>query len=194
MEASWMVGESRWSWPRPEAVLAEAAAVARAGVEAGAAAGAVPDDRSTGAGPDSSTGPAPSPRFDIALRRPQPGIFPQIVPYCVFDLASYLTLIVTTADIPALSVCGLPNSFGSSRIFTGTRWTTLTQFPVAFSGGKREKRAPVPALIESTTPWSVLFENVSISTRAGIPGRTRASCVSLKLAITHTSRSGTIAS
>jgi hypothetical protein len=28
----------------------------------------------------------------------------------------------------------------------------LTQFPVAFSGGNSEKRAPVPALMESTTP------------------------------------------
>ena len=34
----------------------------------------------------------------------------------------------------------------------GTRCTTFTQLPVAFSGGRSEKRAPVPALIESMVP------------------------------------------
>ena len=38
------------------------------------------------------------------------------------------------------------------RIFTGTRCTTFTQFPVAFSGGSSENREPVPALIEFTVP------------------------------------------
>ena len=40
----------------------------------------------------------------------------------------------------------------SILILTGSRWTTLTQFPVAFSGGRREKAAPVPALKLSTFP------------------------------------------
>ena len=64
----------------------------------------------------------------------------------------HFTLTVTMADMPGRSVWVLPTCLASSRIFTGTRWTTLTQLPVAFSGGRSEKRAPVPALIESTTP------------------------------------------
>src|SRR4029453_7479839 len=56
-----------------------------------------------------------------------------------------LTFMVTTADIPARSGCGFPISLALSRILTGTRWTTLTQLPVAFSGGRREKRETVPA-------------------------------------------------
>ena len=101
---------------------------------------------------------------------------------------------VTTADMPARSGCGLPTSFWSSSTFTGTRCTTFTQLPVAFSGGSNEKRAPVPALIDSTMPWKTLPGNPSISTSARIPGRTRASCVSLKFASTNTSCSGTMAS
>ena len=62
------------------------------------------------------------------------------------------TRTVTTTDMPARSVCGLPIPFPSRWIRTGTRWTTFTQLPVAFSGGKSEKRAPVPALIESIVP------------------------------------------
>ena len=60
---------------------------------------------------------------------------------------------VTNADMPARSEWWASVAcFGSRTIFTGTRWTTLTQFPVAFSGGSSEKREPVPALIESTLP------------------------------------------
>ncbi len=62
------------------------------------------------------------------------------------------TRIVTTTDMPARKVCGLPIPFPSRWIRTGTRWTTFTQLPVAFSGGRSEKRAPVPALIESIVP------------------------------------------
>ena len=65
---------------------------------------------------------------------------------------------MTTADIPARIGCGFPTSFCSSRIFTGTRCTTFTQLPVAFSGGSRENRAPVPALMESTLPWNTIDE------------------------------------
>src|SRR6266498_1214857 len=95
--------------------------------------------------------------------------------------------------MPARSVWGLLNWPGSSRIFTGRRWTTLTQLPVAFSGGKREKRAPVPAESESTLPRNTRSVKVSTQTLAGMPGRMRASCVSLKFARTQTSCSGTMA-
>src|SRR5665648_323415 len=37
---------------------------------------------------------------------------------------------------------------------TGKRWVTLTQLPVAFSGGSTEKMAPEPALMLSTMPSS----------------------------------------
>ena len=40
-------------------------------------------------------------------------------------------------------------------ILTGTRCTTLTKFPVALSGGIIENRAPVPAEMLSTLPWSL---------------------------------------
>ena len=40
----------------------------------------------------------------------------------------------------------------SSTIFTGTRCTTLTKLPVAFSGGSRLNRAPVAAAMLSTLP------------------------------------------
>src|SRR5439155_331325 len=95
---------------------------------------------------------------------------------------------------PALCVCGLPTTFGSRRIFTGTRWTTFTQLPVAFSGGSREKRAPVPAATELTTPVKVFSGNPSTRISARWPARMRASCVSFRFASTHTSWSGTIAS
>ena len=39
---------------------------------------------------------------------------------------------------------------GSSTIFTGTRCTTFTKLPVAFSGGSRLNRAPVAAAMLST--------------------------------------------
>ena len=44
---------------------------------------------------------------------------------------------------------------GRRTIFTGTRCTTLTQLPVAFSGGSRVKAAPVPAMMESTVPLNL---------------------------------------
>ena len=39
---------------------------------------------------------------------------------------------------------------------TGSRCTTLTQLPDAFSGGSREKLEPVPGLVLSTVPVNVL--------------------------------------
>src|SRR3989442_880363 len=107
--------------------------------------------------------------------------------------AVHRTRIVTMTDIPARSVCGLPNSRASRRIFTGTRWTTLTQFPVAFSGGSSEKRAPVPAESELTLPVKARSGTPSTQTSARMPGRIRATWVSLKFASTQTSWSGTIA-
>ena len=95
--------------------------------------------------------------------------------------------------MPARSVWGLPNWPASRRIFTGRRWTTFTQLPVAFSGGSSEKRAPVPAESESTVPRKTRSGKVSTLISARMPGRMRASCVSLKFARTHTSCSGTMA-
>ena len=77
------------------------------------------------------------PALDALQRRERLGVEPPSFP-------AQFTLIVTTADIPARSGCGFPNSLTLSRILTGTRWTTLTQLPVAFSGGRSEKREPVP--------------------------------------------------
>jgi len=42
-----------------------------------------------------------------------------------------------------------------NTIFTGTRCTTLTKLPLAFSGGSRLKAVPLPAWIESTWPRKV---------------------------------------
>src|SRR5262249_5793425 len=38
------------------------------------------------------------------------------------------------------------------RIFTGTRWTTRTKFPVALSDGSMLKAEPLPGAKLSTTP------------------------------------------
>ena len=50
---------------------------------------------------------------------------------------------------------------------TGKRWVTLTQLPVAFSGGSTENMAPEPALMLSTTPSSVTPEYMSSLMVAG---------------------------
>jgi hypothetical protein len=68
--------------------------------------------------------------------------------------------------MPARSGRGLPSALASSRIFTGTRCTTLTQLPVAFSGGSSEKREPVPALIEFTVPTNTDPGKLSTRTSA----------------------------
>ena len=39
---------------------------------------------------------------------------------------------------------------------TGTRWTTLTQLPVAFCAGSTENSAPVPAPMLATSPAKLL--------------------------------------
>src|SRR6185436_625160 len=80
----------------------------------------------------------------------------------------------------------------SNVIFTGTRCTTFTKLPVAFSGGSRLKRAPVAAAMLSTLP-RYCRPKASTFTVARWPGRIAASCVSLKLAVTHRSSTGTTA-
>src|SRR4030095_1234759 len=63
--------------------------------------------------------------------------------------------ITGTTDMRGTSRCGA-FSPGSNTSFTGTRCTTLTKLPVAFSGGSRENTAPEPAWIESTRALNVL--------------------------------------
>ncbi len=46
-------------------------------------------------------------------------------------------------------------SESSKTIFTGTRWTTLTKLPVAFSGGNKLNCAPLPAWMLSTCARNV---------------------------------------
>ena len=72
-------------------------------------------------------------------------------------------------------------------IFTGTRCTTLTKFPVAFSAGMMLNRLPVPDWIELTLPVKSWSGYASTSIVTGWPTRMFVSCVSLKLAMTHTS-------
>ena len=69
---------------------------------------------------------------------------------------SYLVSIVTETDIPTRSYLLKLVSFLFFRSkldidnFTGILWTTLTQFPEEFCGGKIENSAPVAGLILST--------------------------------------------
>src|SRR5215471_3640549 len=67
----------------------------------------------------------------------------------------YRTFTLGTTDMPGPS--GKCRSGGVSKmIFTGTRCTTLTKLPVAFSGGSRLKAAPDPAVKLSTRPRNTL--------------------------------------
>ncbi len=56
----------------------------------------------------------------------------------------------TVALVPENS--GRAGSASSSSRRTGTRWTTLTQLPVAFSGGSRAKSDPAPGPCSSRGP------------------------------------------
>ena len=58
--------------------------------------------------------------------------------------------IAIVAVAPARSA-GSP-SRGSSRIFTGMRCTTFTQFPEAFCGGRMANSAPEAGEMLSTSP------------------------------------------
>src|ERR1035438_5203697 len=101
-----------------------------------------------------------------------------------------LVIMVAFTFMPGRSTT--PSGNESKTIFTGMRSTTLTKFPVAFSGGSRLMRAPVPPAMESTFP-AMVRPYMSTSISAARPGCTLASCVSLKLAVTHTSFNGMIA-
>ena len=60
-----------------------------------------------------------------------------------------LTCTLGVTDRPGPIVWSAGN--GSSKtIFTGTRWTTFTKLPVAFSGGNKLNAAPLPACTLST--------------------------------------------
>src|SRR5208283_2933301 len=65
------------------------------------------------------------------------------------------TSTVGSTDIPRRRACPASVSL-SSTILTGTLCTTLTYWPVAFSGGKRENTTPVPAIMLSTVPLNTL--------------------------------------
>ena len=64
------------------------------------------------------------------------------------------------------------SSSGSKQKRSGTRWTTLTQLPLAFCGGRIENCAPVPGAIEQIVPFHSLPGNASTVTLAGWPSRT----------------------
>ena len=64
------------------------------------------------------------------------------------------------------------SSCGSKQNRSGTRWTTLTQLPVAFCGGRIANCAPVPGAIEQTVPFHSRPGNVSTLTFAGRPAWT----------------------
>ena len=67
---------------------------------------------------------------------------------------------------------------------TGSRCTTLVKLPLALSGGSSEKRAPVPAWIDSTVPLSGSPPKPSTFTFTVRPGWMCSSWVSLKFATT----------
>jgi hypothetical protein len=60
------------------------------------------------------------------------------------------TSTATSTERPTRS--GRSTGGSSSTIFTGTRCTTFTQLPDAFSGGSSENTAPVPEAMLSTRP------------------------------------------
>ena len=74
---------------------------------------------------------------------------------------------------------------GSSRIRTGTRCSTFTQFPVAFCAGNRLNSAPVPAPMASTVPESRRSGAESSRISTLWPRRISASWLSLKFASTQ---------
>ena len=76
---------------------------------------------------------------------------------------------------------------------TGILWTTLTQFPEEFCGGKIENSAPVAGLILSTWAFHVLFGYESGINRADCPTFILVKSVSFKLASNHAFFSSTIA-
>src|SRR5882757_168783 len=108
---------------------------------------------------------------------------------CSRVLDSVSTL--TSALNPACSNTAASASVMCKR--TGTRCTTLTQLPVAFSGGSSENWDPVPGLKLTTCAVKRLPGKRSILTVALCPGCICANCTSLKLASIQVSRVATSA-
>ena len=77
--------------------------------------------------------------------------------------------------------------------FTGILWTTLTQFPEEFCGGRIENSAPVAGLILSTCALHELFGYVSGMKKADWPTLILVKSVSFKLASNQAFFSSTIA-
>jgi hypothetical protein len=73
------------------------------------------------------------------------------------------------------------------------RCTILVKLPVALSGGSKLNSIPLAGARLSTQACKSMPGKVSTRTRTDSPARTRVSCVSLKLAMTYTSRRGTSA-
>src|SRR5208283_925151 len=69
---------------------------------------------------------------------------------------AHRTVTVGVTEIPSGRPCPLSRPL-SMMILTGTRRTILTKFPVAFSAGNAEKRAPLPSWMLSTWPCSLRF-------------------------------------
>lgn len=76
---------------------------------------------------------------------------------------------VTSAESPGLR--GISGGGSMNAMRTGTRCTTLTKLPVALSGGKSEKTAPVPPDRLSTFPKSGRPLNAATRISARWPGR-----------------------
>src|SRR5262249_10174670 len=75
-------------------------------------------------------------------------------------------------------------------IRTGSRCTTLTKLPVAFSGGSNASVEPVPMVNPETRPLNTCRPPYMSTYRStGWPMRKSRSCVSLKLASTQISLS-----
>ena len=72
---------------------------------------------------------------------------------------------------------------------TGSRCTTLTKLPVAFCAGSSASVEPVPIVNPEMRPSKCCLPPYMSSSRSTCwPMRRSRSCVSLKLASTHTSR------
>ena len=63
------------------------------------------------------------------------------------DLSRFVSMLTFTV-MPVRSVG--PGLLSSNFKRTGTRWTTLTQLPLAFCGGRTDSSEPVEGLIELT--------------------------------------------
>src|SRR5262249_14996490 len=84
----------------------------------------------------------------IALARHRTLRRPMVLGLCLAAGHCQRTRTVGSTDMPGPR--GQLAGTLSSAIFTGTRCTTLTKLPVAFSGGSTPKAWPAPRWIEST--------------------------------------------